>query len=365
MEHKSIALEQDENLINKILDDIDMRYIILFMYIIRNDLFDDLNDENLIESYERVLILDEVYKDNVTQFWDTEFIDVAIDLGLFKNVRSFREFEQKDGDFLLKLGEETITIENNVISIPDDTLFLMINKKFKSLTRRNFNSALMRLKGVSCEVSSMIHPIIYKIGDHDYALSDDLYYILDQFGNIYQAIKIELTIEGFTSRFNEIQEKIDDFIGIFDPKLNSKPARRKIHEAIEKDKDIIKYLKDEKIELSDKFNFDEINREELIFQQWISKLNFLIRTRNNLNDIENKLVELKNNYSGKKKKYPYLKFIEKISFNEDNIVNNIQEKLLYLRNEVVEINEKMSEITKKELKLLNLDYERLIITSSD
>ncbi|MFW9874888.1 MAG: hypothetical protein ACFFG0_17415, partial [Candidatus Thorarchaeota archaeon] len=133
MEHKSLTLEEDAPLINTILDDIDMRYILLFLYVIRNDLFKDLSDQTLIESYTRVIIMDDIFKNNLIDFWDEEFTDIYIDLGLVKNVRSKREFDQKDGDFIIKLGEETVTIEQDTISVPDDTLFLIINKKFKSL----------------------------------------------------------------------------------------------------------------------------------------------------------------------------------------------------------------------------------------
>ena len=126
MEHDKLSLEQDKNLIVKTLDDIDMRYIILFMYICRNDLLKDFSNQELIESYERVLILDDIYKSNITDFWNESLIDVSIDLGLFKNIRSKREFDQKDDDFIVKMGEETITIENNTMLIPDDLLFLMI-----------------------------------------------------------------------------------------------------------------------------------------------------------------------------------------------------------------------------------------------
>ena len=365
MEHKNLTLEYDRTLIDNILDDLDMRYIILFLYIIRNDLFKDLTNKTLIESYERVLVLDDIYKNNVVNFWDEEFLDVYIDLGLIKNIRNLREFKQKDDDFILKLGEETITIENDTISVPDDTLFLIINKKFKSLTRRNFNFALTRLKGVRCEKSSIIHPLIFEIGEHDYTLSDDIYYILDQYGNIYQAIKIEITIEGFYQRFNEIQEKINKFIKIFEPALNSKLIMKKISIAVQESKDIIQYLKDEKIELSDKFNFDKINKNDDIYQKWNSQLLTLLKTRNQLEQLDKKLIDLKNYYSGKNKKYRYLEFIERISFNEDGIVDNIQKSLIDYRKELVKINEEISKITEKELKLLNLDYERLIIMSSE
>ncbi|MFX1592382.1 MAG: hypothetical protein ACFFCL_06780 [Promethearchaeota archaeon] len=365
MEHINLTLEHDKNLINNVLDNVDMRYIILFLYIIRNDLFKDLTNNNLIESYERVLILDEIYKNNIVNFWDEEFIEIYIDLGLIKNIRSIREFKQKDDDFIIKLGEETITIEKDTISVPDDTLFLIINKKFKFLTRRNFNLALTRLKGVRCEKSHVIHSLVLGIGEHDYTLPDDFYYILDQYGNIYQSIKIEMTIEGFYQRYKEILEKINGFIKIFDPILNTKIIIKKINKAIEESKDIIQHLKDEKVELSDKFNFDKINRDDDNFKQWNSQLLVLLNYRNQLEEIDSKLIDLKKNYSGKDKKYSYLEFIERISFNEQGIVNDIQNSLIELRKELVKINEQITKLTEKELKLLNLDYERLILMSSD
>ncbi|MFW9900268.1 MAG: hypothetical protein ACFFDY_03150 [Candidatus Thorarchaeota archaeon] len=365
MEHKNLTLEDDKNLIINILNNVDMRYIVLFLYIIRNDLFKDLTDNYLIESYEKVLALDDIYKSNVTNLWNKEFIEIYIDLGLMKNIRSLREFQQKENDFIIKLGEETITIENNIISVPDDTLFLITSKKFKSISRRNFNLALTRLKGVRCEKSTMIHSLIIGIGENDYAIPDDFYYILDQYGNIYQAIKIEITIDGFYQRFKEIQDKINKFVKIFEPTLNTKLVMKKINKAIDESKDIIQYLKDEKIELPEKFNFDKIDKDHEIFKQWNSQLISLLKLRFQIDQIEEKLIDLKNYYSGKNKKYNYLEFIEKVSFNEDGLVNNIQNSLIDLRKKLVEINDQVKETTEKDLKLINLDYERLILMSSD
>ncbi|MHA2289748.1 MAG: hypothetical protein ACXABG_13265, partial [Promethearchaeota archaeon] len=333
MEHTNLSIGNDKNLIEKVLDDIDMRYIVLFLYIIRNDLFQDLNNSELIEAYEKVLILDEIFKNNIVSFWDDDFTEVAVDLGLFKNIRSMREFQQKEDDYIIRLGEETVTIENDTISVPDHSLFLMINKKFKSLTRRNFNSALIKLKGVRCETSNIIHPFISEIGDHDFTIPDDIYYILDQYGNIYQAIKMEITIEGIYKRFLEIQEKNNEFIDIYEPKLRTKPVLKKVHEALNNDKDIIKHLKDEKIELPDKFTYDEIDIENSTFKDWSSKLILLLKFSFQMNQLEAKLLEIKKLYSGKGKKFNYLEFIEKVSFNEDNIVNTIQSGLIKLREE--------------------------------
>jgi len=363
MEHKTLTLEHDKNLINKILEDINARYIILFLYVVRNDLFKDLNDKMLLETYEKVLALTDVYKSNITDFWDKEFFEIYIDLGLIKNIRSLREFDQKADDFILKIGEETVTIEKDTISMPDDSLYLMITKKFKSLTRRNFNLALTRLKGVRCENSNLVHSLIYEIGEHDYVLSDDIYYILDQYGNIYQSIKIEVTIEGFHQRLNNIKEKIEKFTNVYEPILNTKSVVKKIRTALEEKKDVVQYLKDEKVELSDKFNKNDLSGE--IFKEWKSKLDSLLKLRFQIDQIDKNLITLKRFYTGKDKKYSYLDFIEKVSFNEDEIVDKIQESLLEFRKDLVKINETISNFTLKEIKLLNLDYERLIILGND
>ena len=365
MEHKGLDLEYDRNLIEKVLDNIDMRYIILFLYIIRNDLLRDLNDEDVIASYERILILDEIFKNNVIEFWDQDLIETAIDLGLFKNIRSIREFKVKEDDFILKMGEETVTIEQGTILVPDDILFAMIQKKFKLLTRRNFNTALVQLKGVRCESHGIIHPFIFQIGENDYTLADDLYYILDQYGNVYQSIKIEVTIERFYKRFKETFDSITEFIDLFDPVLSNKSTLTKINKAIEEGKPILQYLKDEKVNLSDKFENDNIDKNEEIYKNWNECLMKFIKLRHQVGEIDEKLLEIKKYYSGKEKIYSYLEFIEKVSFNEDDIVDTIQNSLMKIREDIVEIDEQVSEFTKKDVKLLNLDYERFLIMSSD
>ncbi len=81
--------------------------------------------------------------------------------------------------------------------------------------------------------------------------------------------------------------------------------------------------------------------------------------------IEGELIELKRNYSGKNKKLKYLEFIERVTYNEEDLLDNIQKSLIEHRKDLVQINEVISKLTKKEIKLLNLDYERLQVTSDD
>ncbi|TFG10805.1 MAG: hypothetical protein EU535_08040 [Promethearchaeota archaeon] len=347
------------------MDNVDMRYTVLFLYIIRNDLLRDLNDDDLVASYERVLALDDIYKSNVLEFWDEHLIETAIDLGLFKNIRSIREFELKEDDFILKMGEETITIEQGTILVPDDTLFAMIQKRFKLINRRNFNTALIQLKAVRCEVAGVIHPFIFQLGENDITLAEDLYYILDQYGNIFQAIKMEITIEGFYKRFQETYDKITEYIDLFDPVLSNKSTLSKIKKAMEEGKSIIPYLKEEKVKLSDKFDNDSVDKNAEIYQKWNETLLRLIQLRYQTGRIDDKLLEIKKYYSGKDKIYSYLQFIEKVSFNEDEIVDKIQQKLRALRKEIIDIDEEIGEYTKKDMKLLNLDYERFLLLSGD
>jgi hypothetical protein len=140
---------------------------------------------------------------------------------------------------------------------------------------------------------------------------------------------------------------------------------KKIFEAIKSEKDVFKYLRDEKIELPDKFNFDEDSERNEIGNNWYLKMIALLNTRFKMEQLDEKILETKKYYSGKDKMFNYLEFIEKVSFNEDSIVNKIQNILLKLREDLIKINKELEVLTKKELKLLNLDYERYLITRSD
>ncbi len=365
MEHNTLSLEYDKSLIEKTLDDINSRYIILFLYVIRNDLFKNLVNQNLVKNYARLIALDEIFKSNITNLLSEDFIRIFIDLGVAKNLRSYREFENLEEDFIVKLGVETITIEEGLILTPDDLLFLIINKKFKDITRRNFNLALTRLKSVRCEKTGVIHPFIYQIRENDYTLSDDLYLILEGYGNIYQTIKIEFTIDQFYQRFEKIREKLIEFIEIYDPNLSSKAVQSKVVKAQEENKDVVSYLKEEKIKLSDKFNYEKLKKDEPIFQKWLNKLKEFFDYLYSLKEINNKLEEIISIFSGAKKQNSYLEFIEKVSFNEEDIVDKIQNNLIELREHLITIDDSLRSLTKKDVKLLNLDYERYLLMATE
>jgi len=361
VEHNRLSIDVDETLINKVFENVEMRYILLYLYIIRNDLLKNLTDEKWLNSFNRIMNFDELLKSDLERYASKEMIEILIDLRIIKNLRSSQELKKKDDDFEIKLLEQ-IRIEDNTIIVPEDTLFAVISKRFKFFTKRNFHEAISRLKGVMCENTSCIHPFLYEVGKENYVLSDDLFEILDDLGNPYQTIKVETTISEFYNRFLDLLEQIEGFLELFDPVLNKKPNVRIIKEAIEKNKDLFEYMKENVKNLPEKFDLEEIeNKDDEIFIKWRKTLLKLIMKRKKLNEIDSELNKIRNFFSGKGKKYSYLEFITKISYNENNILNEIKNKLVELRKELVSIKDELSEFNSKDLKLLNLDYERFLI----
>lgn len=356
MEHKQLSLEVDKNLINKILDDINSRYLILFLYIIRNDLFKNLTDQRIIDVYNLIMSREEVDKEAILSFWSGDFIKTAIDLGLFRNIRSFREFKQKKNDFIVKFGNETITIKENTIMTPADTLFRIISKKFKPLTKRDFNLALTRLKGIRCEGTGTIHPFIYEIGVQNYTLAEDLYNILNNYEKIYLAIKAEYTIETFYERFKETLDKVIDLIEIFDNILNRKIIIKKINKIIEPNNIELEFRKDEESkDKEERLNFSELTIKLKVpdgtIKLKLSNSNYqsLIEIRSQLQNISAQLTEMKTYYSTKEKKYNYLKYVESIIERE----KEIQESLIAFREEIkrVKLRLELIEMDIKEIKV--------------
>lgn len=354
MEHKQLSLEVDKNLINKILDDINSRYLILFLYIIRNDLFKNLTDQRIIDVYNLIMSREEVDKEAILSFWSGVFIKTAIDLGLFRNIRSFREFKQKENDFIVKFGNETITIKENTIMTPADTLFRIISKKFKPLTKRDFNLALTRLKGVRCESTGTIHPFIYEIGDQNYTLAEDLYNILNNYEKIYLAIKADYTIETFYERFKETLDKVIDLIEIFDNILNRKIIIKKINKIIEPNNIELEFRKDEESkDKEERLNFSELTIKLKVpdgtIKLKLSNSNYqsLIEIRSQLQNISAQLIEMKTYYSTKEKKYNYLKYVESIIERE----KEIQESLIAFREEIKRV--------KSRLELIEMDIKEI------
>ena len=140
---------------------------------------------------------------------------------------------------------------------------------------------------------------------------------------------------------------------------------KKLKQAKEKGKeDYVKYLveKSRKKTLPLKFwaQFPE-NEIPDNYLEWKKSLNQLIKLKLNFNNINQKMDELRAYYSGKKQKMTYLEFIQKSTYDEDDISEKIKNLLIDARNSLKEVSVKLEKYPKKEMKLLNLDIERMII----
>ena len=162
-QHKQLSIEVDKNLINKVFENVEMRYILLYLYIVRNDMLKNLSDESWLNSFKRLMNLDEILKSDLELYSNKELTEILIDLRIIKNLRSLKELEKKEDDFLIKILEP-IRIEENKIIVPENTLFPIISKNFTFLTKRNFHYAISRLKGIMCENSDVNHPFLFEIG---------------------------------------------------------------------------------------------------------------------------------------------------------------------------------------------------------
>ena len=66
-------------------------------------------------------------------------------------------------------------------------------------------------------------------------------------------------------------------------------------------------------------------------------------------------------YSGKNQIMPYLTFIQKTTYDEDDISSKIRDSLITARNKLKYITQQLDQYSIKDLKMLNLDLDRYII----
>ena len=232
------------------------------------------------------------------------------------------------------------------------------------MTQTRILESLERLRVMMCPKSSMIHELVHKYGDF-YVIDDDFFYIIEEFGNPYQALRIEIMIRAMSNKYKEIESNINEILKQFESSIVKSPIMKKLKQAKEKGKeDYVKFLVDKsrKKTLPHKFwvEFPE-NEIQDNYIVWKDSLNHLFKLKLNFIDIDSKMDELKAHYSGKNQKMTYLKFIQKSTYDEDNISERIKTLLIDARNSLKEVSEKLEKYPKKEMKLLNLDIERLII----
>lgn len=395
-EHKGLSLDIDRSLISDVLDTSDLRYVVLFLFFIRKDLFGDLEDDDVMNQFELLFHLEEPTISDLQKLVTEEFVQKLLQYNVITNIKSYEAFQTKGPDVKvrlapgLKLEHEEVSSEEEEIHIlcREDYLERVIASKISEMSASRIHKALERLRAMMCPRTSVVHNLVKKFGDF-YVLDDNLYYIIEQLGNPYQALRVELMIRSMVDKYQEIENRLNEYLELFDPNLLKSDMLNKFKQAKEKLKsDYLAYLITKSRKLPSKFNpkFPELESKKtkteskgkkdseksmeqdkvLSFQYpeiyliWKEKLNDLIASKLQFTEIYSKMDLLKAYYSGAKQIMSYMSFIEKTSF-DDEIADKVKNLLMDARNELKSINEKLENYDKKELKLLNLNWDRYIL----
>ncbi len=371
-EHSTLDLEYDRMLLEDVFDSPNLRYVSLYMYIIRKDLFQDLLDDDIIVQFETITSLDEPTVENLIRICTGDFIKALFQYKLITNIRSYEMFQSKGNDVKIRFAKG-LKLTHDEISESEEEVHIFFNEVYlervlapiiPEMTQTRILESLERLRAMMCPKSSMIHELVHKYGDF-YVIDDDFFYIIEEFGNPYQALRIEIMIRAMSNKYKEIESNINGVLKQFEPSIVKAPIMKKLKQAKEKGKeDYVKYLveKSRKKTLPHKF-WVEFPENEIPdeYIEWKNSLNQIFKLKLIFIGIDLKMDELRAHYSGKNQKMTYLKFIQKSTYDEDNISEKIKNLLIDARNSLKEVSEKLEKYPKKEMKLLNLDIERMIL----
>ncbi len=369
--HQDLDMVYDRQLLEDVLDSKDLRYIVLYMFELRKELFQDLLDDDLIQSFDTLMNLEEPTIQDVRKICSNAFIKDLIRFHVISNIKNYKIFQMKAEDYTIRfargirlLHQELDELDEEIhIFFSEEFLLRIISPDIPEITLIKIHKALERMRAMMCPKTPVVHPLVHKYGD-EWVIDDKFYYILEELGNPYQALRIELMIRQMSDKYKDISEKLDKYLQLFHPDLSKAKLVNKCRKAKEKNKtDFIGFLveKSRKSTLPAKFwvEFPD-NQPPSEFIEWKSILNDLIGLKLLFDDINAKMDELRGYYSGKKQIMPYMKFIEETSFN-DEIAAKVKKILVDARNNLKKISDSLSDYNKKELKLLNLKIDRLII----
>ncbi len=408
-DHTSLDMEYDRKLLQDVFDTPDLRYIAMYMFNIRKNLFQDLLDDPLIEEFNIITNLSHPSKADLQRVCSQQFIKDLIDYQVVKNVRNYDLYQLKGPEFSIalddgiKLAHEEITVDEEEVHIfvKEEYLERLIRNEIPEMTRPQIHKALERMRAMMCPISSQDHELIHKYADW-YVLDDDFYYIIEDLGNPYQALRLELMIRAMSDKYKEIENELDELLNQFHPDFNKAKIINKFRKVVEIEQKALQkeLLKDEnysemdaknakklpdidkeKIDFAEKLK-ERIRKETLpkkfrltfeaeddedeaevpeLYNNWKEALNHLVKLKLEFDEIDEKMNTLRGYYSGKDQAMPYMEFIEKATFNEDNIAEKVRDLLVESRNSLKKISDGCNTYSKKELRLLNLDLERMII----
>lgn len=358
-EHTALDLDIDRTMLESVFDDPIIRYILLHMYLIRIHVYQNLEDDDLIDRFERLDRIGDPTVKEVRETLPEEIIEELFVYNLVKNLTNYKVFQQTPEDFTIKLLSDEVYLEGEKVMFSAEGLLRIIKPYFPIVTLKKITDALKKLRGIPCERSNTTHALVHKY-DEDFALDDELYEILFFLGNPYLSLRLERFIVDIELKTAELENYVNKFIKIFHPDLLDNKFEQKIIKAVTDPKitDIFEYLVSKSRNLPLKFNPPEKSE---IFTKWKNILSQLLRMKSEYFGINSQIEIIRSFYSGRKQKMSYFTFIEQLTENEEETSSYIRDALLEIRKQLKKTNDFVHDHSEKELKLLNLDLEREVI----
>lgn len=357
-DHQDLDIDIDRKLLNQVFDVPIRRHILIYLFLIRKEYLKNLDDARREDFFIKFSNLESPSVGFVRSYKDEQLIDVCLELGIFANIKDRPDFDRKDEDYEIK-SLKGIRVDEGTILIDPDALFRILKKTGRSYNKALVNKTLKELTGIICQNTPQIHAFI-KPADEEYYLADDLYQILESYCNPYQSLRIELTIEGFADRVAEWDKKLKKFIKNIDSALLKADFQKLVKKAVgeEQNCDIIQFIQDQEKELPKKFKPEDPPE---LFPKWKELVNLLLRSNIRVEEIRFRSEDLIGLYSGKNAKHPFFEFMKMVAFNEESIVDSIQDQLIAARKELLGIQQQFGKYTDRLVKLINLDYERALL----
>lgn len=373
MSHETLELDIDRDLLNDVFDEPTMRYILLYMYLVRFNVFRNLEDENLTIAFDK--ISDPTFQQNLTiKYMRTllpeEIIREMFAFNMIRNLRNYSQFEDNDDDFVVKLVDVYIGESLENVLFAEEALLAIIKPFFPIITPKQISDGLRKLRAIMCQSTNVMHPLVHKYGN-DYALDNDLYDILFLLGNPYLALRLELLVVDVEEKIKDIDSKIEKYMKIFYNDALRKGFINKISKAAKwadepgKDRRILDYIIMKSRNLPDKFEPPEMVKNMEIYQKWQNQFDEILRFKNQVNGAYDLIDNVKSYYSGPNQKMSYLTFIEEVTDNEEETSALIKKSLLEIREKLKQAYEFINDVSVKEIKLLNLDVERAVIENEE
>lgn len=332
------------------------------MFLVRSNVFRDLEDDEITKGFESLYNLDEITVKDLVLVFSGEIIENLFEFNLIRNIRDYKSFQSKSDNTTVIL-HDGVYLDAEKVLFSEEGLLSIIKPNFPVVTLSKIKKTLNTLRTISCFVSNATHPLVHKYKE-DYTIDEELFQILLLLGNPYLALRLERLVVDLQENSKEIELQLKKYLKIMYSDVFKGSFIKKLEKANEKSKDgnILDYIVKKSRNLPKKFNPTKITET---FNNWFGKFNSFLSMKNDFISINNEFQKVKNFYSGPDQKMSYIDFIVGVTENEDQISSDFKNSLLKIRENLKEIKKVIDYTSEKELKLLNLDLEREIIENEE